>query len=133
MSAKAKYGLKTTLDLPFDEAVERVTAALKAEGFGILTTIDMQATLKKKLDVDMSEYVILGACNPSLAHQALQREQDIGLLLPCNVIVYTEGMNGQTHVGILDPATMVAMTDNPAMSEVADDARARLNRVIESL
>lgn len=131
MSTQTKYGLTTTVNVPFAEAVEKVTAALKSEGFGILTEIDMQGTLKKKLDVDIQDYVILGACNPPLAYQALQNEQEIGLLLPCNVIVYTK--DDTSHVAILDPSMMVSMTDNPALEAVATEARSRLERVISSL
>lgn len=133
MSTKLKYGLQTTLDATFEDAVTRVSEALKAEGFGILTEINMQATLKEKLDVDMSNYVILGACNPSLAHQALQHEQKIGLLLPCNVIVYSKDTSDKTHVAILDPILMVQLTENPALNDIANDARARLERVIQAL
>lgn len=131
MSTETKYGLKTTLDMSFKDAVEHVTTALKAEGFGILTEINVQATLKQKLDVDMPEYIILGACNPKLAHEALQHEPDIGLLLPCNVIVHTVGE--ETQVAILDPSTMTEVTDNPALRHVAEEARTRLDRVIQSL
>lgn len=133
MSTNLKYGLETTLDATFEDAITRVSEALKAEGFGILTEINMQATLKEKLDVDMLNYVILGACNPSLAHQALQYEQKIGLLLPCNVIVYNKETSEKTHVAILDPTLMVQLTENSALNDIANDARARLERVIQAL
>jgi uncharacterized protein (DUF302 family) len=126
------YGIRTTLTTPYDEAVEKVTAALKEEGFGILTEIDVKATLKKKLEVDFRRYVILGACNPPLAYRALQSELEIGLLLPCNVVVY-ETDEGQTTVSIVDPMMMVSMTSSGELPEVAAEARTRLNRVIERL
>ncbi|MCB0168237.1 MAG: DUF302 domain-containing protein, partial [Anaerolineae bacterium] len=97
-----EYGLKTTLDVAYETAIELATSALKAEGFGVLTEIDVKATLKKKLDIDFRRYIILGACNPNLAHQALQTELELGLLLPCNVIVY-ENDEGQSVVSIVDP------------------------------
>lgn len=125
------YGMRTRVDLPYEQAVENVTAALKAEGFGVLTEIDVQATLKNKLDVDFRKYVILGACNPSLAHQALTAELEIGLLLPCNVIVYEEG--GTSVIAIVDPHAMLGVVENSALDVIASEARARLQRVIESL
>ena len=130
MSDKS-YGLTAKLSVPYDEAVDKVTAALKSEGFGILTEIDVKATLKKKLDADFRRYVILGACNPPLAHRALQAELDVGLLLPCNVIVYEEGEG--SVVSIIDPLTMVEVSDNPALGEVAQEAKARLQRVVDGL
>lgn len=127
------YGYRTQLDLPYQQAIEKVTAALKEEGFGVLTEIDVKATLKKKLDADFRRYVILGACNPKLAHQALQTELEIGLLLPCNVIVYeNEGGDGST-VSIIDPLSMLGVVDNDELDPVADEARTRLQRVVESL
>ena len=125
------YALRTRLDLPYEQAIERVVAALKQEGFGVLTEIDAQATLKKKLDVDFRRYAILGACNPPLAYQALQAEIEIGLLLPCNVIVYEEGEG--CVVAILHPIAMMGVIDNPALDSVAEEARARLQRVVDSL
>ena len=127
-----EYGLKTTLDVPYETAIEQATAALKAEGFGVLTEIDVKATLKKKLDVDFRPYIILGACNPNLAHQALQTELDLGLLLPCNVIVY-ENDEGQSVVSIIDPIMMMGVIENEALSLVANEAKARLQRVIAAL
>ncbi|MCB0179584.1 MAG: DUF302 domain-containing protein [Anaerolineae bacterium] len=127
-----EYGLKTTLNIPYETAIEQATAALKAEGFGVLTEIDVKATLKKKLDVDFRRYMILGACNPNLAHQALQTELDLGLLLPCNVIVY-ENDEGQSVVSIIDPIMMMGVIENEALSLVANEAKARLQRVIAAL
>jgi uncharacterized protein (DUF302 family) len=120
------------LDLPYDEAIQRVTGALKEEGFGVLTEIDVKATLKKKLDVDFHRYVILGACNPLLAYQALQADPDIGLLLPCNVIVYEEE-DGGSVVSIIDPFSMFSVVDLPDLEPVAAEAHARLRRVSEAL
>jgi len=125
------YAYRTKLGLPYEQAVEKTTAALKEEGFGVLMEIDVKATLKKKLEADFRRYVILGACNPPLAHQALKAELEIGLLLPCNVIVYEE--NGGSVVSIVDPISMLGVVENPELSPVADEARTRLRRVIESL
>ena len=119
------------LDLSYDEAIQRVTGALKEEGFGVLTEIDVKETLKKKLDVDFRRYVILGACNPPLAFQALQADPDLGLLLPCNVIVYAQ--DGGSVVSIIDPCSMFSMVDLPDLEPVAAEARARLRRVSEAL
>ncbi|MCB0012449.1 MAG: DUF302 domain-containing protein, partial [Anaerolineales bacterium] len=113
------YGLSADLNLPFEVAVNAITAALKTEGFGILTEIDVQATLKKKLDVPFRRYLILGACNPPLAYEALQNELEIGLLMPCNVIVYEDDA-GKTVVSIADPQAMVAITGAPALAAMAD-------------
>ena len=127
------YGMRTHLDVPYESAVERVTAALKAEGFGVLTTIDVKATLKQKLDVDFRRYVILGACNPPLAHRALSTELEIGLLLPCNVIVYEDQDGAGSVVSIVDPHAMLGTGINPALAPVADEAAARLRRVLAAL
>jgi uncharacterized protein (DUF302 family) len=128
-----RYGFeKRFVDTTFNEAVERVTAALKSEGFGVLTEIDVRATLRKKLDVDFRRYVILGACNPDLAHRALAAEAQIGLLLPCNVVVQ-EAPEGGVVVSIADPQAMFAMVDNPAIAPVAAEADERLRRVIEAM
>jgi len=127
----SSYALRVRLDQPYEQAVERVTAALKDQGFGVLTEIDVQATLKRKLDVDFRKYVILGACNPPLAHQALTTELEIGLLLPCNVVVYED--DGGSVVSIADPIAMLEVAGNPALEPVANEARARLQRVIEAL
>lgn len=126
-----EYASRTLLDLPYEQAIEKVTSALKEEGFGVLTEIDVQATLKQKLDVDFRKYMILGACNPSLAHEALKVENEIGLLLPCNVIVYED--DGKSVVSIIDPVSMFGVVKNPDLDSVAEDARARLQRVIKSL
>jgi len=123
--------LRARLDLPFAQAIERVTAALKDQGFGVLTEIDVQATLKQKLGADFRKYSILGACNPPLAHQALTTELEIGLLLPCNVIVYED--HGGSVVSIADPVAMLQLADNPSLEGVANEARARLQRVIAAL
>jgi uncharacterized protein (DUF302 family) len=128
---KKGYGMTTRLDLSYEEAVERTRAALQEEGFGILTEIDVKATLKKKLDADFRKYIILGACNPSLAHRALQAELEIGLLLPCNVIVYED--NGGAVVAAIDPLAAMSIVENPAVEEVATTAKSKLSRVIESL
>ena len=130
-SSTINYGFGVTLQLPFAEVVSRVTEALKAEGFGILTTIDVQATMKTKLDVDYAPYIILGACNPILAHRAIAIEPTVGLLLPCNVVVreIPEGM----RVDIVDPDAMLGVVRNEAMLAVAAEARAKLQRVAASL
>ncbi|MCG3211781.1 MAG: hypothetical protein FOGNACKC_05427 [Anaerolineae bacterium] len=125
-------GLHATLDISYEQAIEQVTIALKEQGFGVLTEIDVKATLKKKIDADFRRYVILGACNPNLAHKALQAELDLGLLLPCNVIVY-ETDTGQTTVGIVDPISMLGVVENEELAPVASEARRRLEKVIDKL
>ena len=129
----ADYGMRTRLEMPYEAAIERTTIALKAEGFGILTEIDVQATLKQKLNVDFRRYVILGACNPPLAHRALTAELEIGLLLPCNVIVYEDEPGRTSVVAIIDPQVMLGVGVNPALGPVGDDAAARLRRVLAAL
>jgi uncharacterized protein (DUF302 family) len=124
--------LRVRLEAPYEEAMDRVTSALKAEGFGVLTKIDVKATLKKKLDADFRKYAILGACNPPLAHRALSTELEIGLLLPCNVVVYEEE-DGSSVVSIVDPISMLGVVDSPELAPVADEARARLGRVAKAL
>jgi uncharacterized protein (DUF302 family) len=128
----AQYYIYKTVDLSFDEAVTRVTEELKKEGFGILTEIDMQATLKKKLDVDIQRYKILGACNPPFAYKAVQTESHIGLLLPCNLIVQDVG-NGKTEVAAIDPVVSMSRVDNPALEPVAQEVRAKLQRAMDCL
>lgn len=118
--------------LGFDRAVETVTAELKREGFGVLTEIDVKGTLKKKLGVDFPRYKILGACNPQLAHQALTAEPEIGLLLPCNVVVAEED-DGQASVAIISPKEMFKLVDNPYLADVADQVEAKMRRVIDRL
>lgn len=126
------YGFRTTLNVPYEEAIEKTTIALKEEGFGVLTEIDVKATLKKKLDADFRRYIILGACNPNLAYQALQNELEIGLLLPCNVIVY-ETNEGQSTVSIVDPLSMLGVVESPTLDPIATEAKTRLQRVIKTL
>ncbi len=126
------YGLRKELPaVPYRAAVERVAEALKDEGFGILTTIDVKSTLKEKLDVDYKPYVILGACNPELAHRALTADDNIGLLLPCNVVV-TETETG-SEVAIARPESVLAMADSPDVTPIAKEAESRLRRVLEQL
>ncbi|MFD0256948.1 DUF302 domain-containing protein [Kitasatospora indigofera] len=125
------YGIPVTLDLPFAEAVERVRAALAEQGFGILTEIDVQATLRAKLDEEIEEYVILGACNPSLAHRAIEVDRRIGLLLPCNVVV--RAADGHTVVEVMDPQLMVRVTEQPGLEAVADEAAGRLRAALGAL
>ncbi len=131
MVTQTAYGISTKLDMPFEDALERVKAALQSEGFGVLTEIDVQDTLKQKLQVDFRKYQIIGACNPPLAHKALQSELEVGLLLPCNVIVYEE--DGGTTVTAFDPAAVMGLANNPALEDVAREAKERLTRALESL
>ena len=126
------YSISTTVDLPYDAAVAQVRAALGDQGFGVLTEIDIKATMKAKLDADVPPQVILGACRPPLAMAALQAEPSIGLLLPCNVVVRSLDAS-TTAVEALDPQTMVSMTDNPALQAVADEAAQRLTAALDSL
>ena len=126
-----KYGFTKTTNYTFEQAIEKVTEELKKEGFGILSTIDVKETLKKKIDVDFKKYTILGACNPKLAHGALQVEEELGLLLPCNVIVYEK--NDKTVVSIFDPRVMTLVIENPEMKPVAEEVKNKLQRVLESV
>ena len=129
----SRYGIGTTVNLPYETAVERTREALAKEGFGILTEIDVRATLKKKLDVETRPYVILGACNPAFAHQALTAERDIGLLLPCNVIVYAADEPDRSVVAAMDPVEALALTGNDEVRPIAEEVKARLSRALESL
>ena len=123
------YALTGETTLPLADAVARVREELKVEGFGVLTEIDVRATLKEKLDIDVEPYVILGACNPPLAHQALEAEPDLGVLLPCNVVVYERG--GTTHVSAVDAERMLSIVENDQLADVAEDVRARLAVVVD--
>jgi uncharacterized protein (DUF302 family) len=128
----SKYGFGKQVALPFDRAIERVTQALQTEGFGVLTDIDVAATLKKKLGQEMPPYRILGACNPPLAQRALAADPSIGLLLPCNVVV-REDASRAVQVEIMDPNAVLDLTDNPAISEVAREVRRKLERVLQAV
>lgn len=126
------YGFSISVPGPFDETVEKVTEELKKEGFGVLTEIDVKATLKKKLNIDKRPYKILGACNPELANQALDAEPDIGLLLPCNVIV-RESEVGDTVVGFMDPAAVLGLVQRDELDRLGKEVRSRLERVRDAL
>ncbi len=126
-----QYGISKQVPITYEQAVTRVTEELGREGFGVLTTIDVRETLKKKLNVDFEKYIILGACNPSLAHKALTAETEIGLLLPCNVIVYVKA--GKTFVSAFDPGLIATVGINPALQPVAEAVREKLERVIAAV
>jgi len=128
-----RYGISTTIPLDYNRAVERTKEALATEGFGVLSEIDVAATLKKKLDVDFRPYVILGACNPPLAYRALTAERDIGLLLPCNVVVYADDVPGRSVVAVMDPVEALQLTGNEEIRPLAEDVKARLTRVLEAI
>ena len=128
-----RYGMSRTVRLRYEEALARTREALAAEGFGVLTEIDVAATLRKKLGVEFRPYIILGACNPPLAHQALQAELDIGLLLPCNVVVYTAGDPAETVVAALDPVQALSLSGNEAVQPIAREVRERLQRVLKQI
>src|SRR6516162_7468202 len=130
---ETKYGLKVSIDVPYDAAVTRITEALKAQGFGVLTTIDVQQTLKAKLDRDFKKYVILGACNPPLADRALRAELEVGLLLPCNVVVYEEGPSSTVVAAMAPLAALGIVGDNPALTSVAREADERLRKALDAL
>ena len=125
------YSIGTTVELEYPEAVERVKGELAKEGFGILCEIDVAATMKAKLGVDFQPYVILGACNPPLAHRALSAVRDIGVLLPCNVVVYAADIRGRSVIAAMDPAAALELTQNPQIEAVAEEVRGRLVRVLD--
>jgi len=126
-----QYGFSKTIDLPYEQAIEKVTAELKKEGFGVLTTIDVKETLKQKINVDFKKYAILGACNPPIAHRALQEEEELGLLLPCNVIVYEK--DDKTRVSIFDPMVMTRIMENDQMKPIATEVKEKLQRVLKAI
>ena len=128
---QSNYGFSKTIDLPYQQVVEKTRAALKEEGFGVLCEIDIKEKLKEKLGVDFGNYLILGACNPPLAYEALQEEIDLGLLLPCNVVVYEEGP--KTIVGVIDAARMMSVVGNERLNKTAEAVSEKLQRVIEAL
>jgi len=125
------YGFSKIVDLPYDETIEKVTTELKKEGFGVLTSIDVKDTLKKKIDVDFKKYMILGACNPSLAHKALQKEEELGLLLPCNILVYEKG--DETVVSVFDPLIMTEIVKNKELESIAMEVKTKLERVLNGV
>ena len=127
-----KYYFKTTVDIPYDQAVEKVTAALADEGFGILTEIDVKATLKEKIDVNFRPYIILGACNPPFAYKTLQMEEQIGLMLPCNVVVQ-EGQDGGTVVSAMNPLVVMESVENPDLEPIAGEVTEMLRRVVQAV
>ncbi|MBT3213075.1 MAG: DUF302 domain-containing protein [Deltaproteobacteria bacterium] len=133
MTEETKYGIKRVVNYTYEEAVVKITAALAEQGFGVLTEIDVKATLKKKIDQDFTKYVILGACNPGLAYEALSEEMDIGLLLPCNVIVYEHPENGKTVIGVIDPEMMVQATGRTDLVEFAKNVREKLQNAIAAV
>lgn len=125
------YGFSKVIELSFNQAVEKVTEELKKEGFGVLTTIDVKQTLKNKLDVDFKNYTILGACNPPFAHRALELEDDLGLLLPCNVVVSDDAKG--TKVSMFDPMIMTEIIENPGIKRVAEEVQVKLKKVFENI
>jgi uncharacterized protein (DUF302 family) len=126
-----QYGFSKSVDISFSDAIDKVTEELKKEGFGVLTTIDVKETLKKKIDVDFKNYTILGACNPPLAHRALQTEEEIGLLLPCNVIVYEKDNN--SVVSVFNPSLMSSVVENENLNPIADEVKEKLKRVFDNI
>ena len=126
-----KYGYSKIVSLPFEEAIIKVTEALSTEGFGVLTTIDVKATMKKKLDLNYENYIILGACNPVFAHQALEAEREIGLLLPCNVIIYQTGNN--VHVSTMLPSAAMSVVGNDAIAGIAEEVETKLKKVVDAV
>jgi uncharacterized protein (DUF302 family) len=133
MKQTTRYGISTTVGSGYDETVARTKEALAEQGFGVLSEIDVAATLKKKLDVDFRPYVILGACNPPLAYKALTAERDIGLLLPCNVVVYATDDPEESVVAVMDPVEALALTGNESIRPLATEVRGRLEKVLASL
>ena len=125
------YGFIKELNLPFEKAIEVITETLKKEGFGILTTIDVKKKLKEKLDIDFKKYIILGACSPSNAHRAILAEENIGLMLPCNVILYEK--DGKTTVGIIKPTVAMGMIENEELKQIAQSVERKLRKVFESI
>lgn len=123
------YGYVVPVNLPFDQAVERLEQGLKQEGFGVLCRIDIQAKLKEKLGVDFPRYIILGACNPPIAHQALQQEFNLGLLLPCNAVVYER--EGRTYAGVVDAAKMLAIVGDSSLEQMAQSVNEKLRRALD--
>jgi uncharacterized protein (DUF302 family) len=126
-----QYGFSKTVDMSYEQAIEKVTAELKKEGFGVLTFIDVKETLKQKINVDFKKYAILGACNPPIAHKALQEEEELGLLLPCNVIVYEK--DDKTRVSIFDPMVMTSIVENDQMKLIAAEVQEKLQRVLAAI
>ena len=126
-----QYGFSKTVDMPYEQAIEKVTAELKKEGFGILTSIDVKETLKQKINVDFKKYSILGACNPPIAYRALQEEEDLGLLLPCNVVVYEK--ENKTRVSIFDPMVMTWIMENDNMKPIATEVQEKLQKVLKAI
>lgn len=126
-----QYGFSKTVDMPYEQAIEKITAELKKEGFGVLTSIDVKETLKQKINVDFKKYAILGACNPPIAHRALQEEEELGLLLPCNVIVYEK--ENKTRISIFDPMVIAWIMENDNMKPIATEVQEKLQRVLKAI
>jgi len=126
-----QYGFSKTVDMPYEQVIEKVSTELKKEGFGVLTSIDVKETLKQKINVDFKKYAILGACNPLIAHRALQEEEELGLLLPCNVVIYEK--KDKTHVSIFDPMVMTWIMENDNIKPIATEVQERLQRVLKAI
>ena len=133
MSSALKYGMKRVVPFSYEEAVDKIKSSLKEQGFGVLTEIDVKATLKNKIDQDFTKYVILGACNPGLAFQVLSEEIDIGLLLPCNVVVYEDPEKGETILGVIDPKMMVKAPGRTDLDIFAKNVREKLQTALDSV